>query len=279
MVCLLVAALVGTHGIADAGPALRRLARELRSEEYVAPTAAEFAQMKDVARRLLRGDDDGALGEADQLGYAVDQIAAGGEEFVALREREGDTSGGGLYVFRPLTPGQPAARPVVLQAPHAFYDATTGALLTRLFAATGAQALFLNTAQRYVSDDADVAHSERSYFHAVTEAACERWSEAVVVQIHGYARSGHEELPEAAHAVVSDGRDSRNKPDIVLQVVAGFADILGADAVVVYGRDAHTLGGTTNVQGRHIRRRTDDTFIHVELSREARDLLKADDDA
>jgi hypothetical protein len=277
MIYLLVATLIGASAAADTQQILRQWSREVRSEEFVAPSPVEFAGMRDLMRLALQGDPASAWARAPVLGFQVDHLL-GDEMLVVLRD-SAKARGGGFYAFRNNAAGERDRRSVVVQAPHAFYDGGTGLLATRVFAATHAKALCLNTAQRYVAPNADVAHAEPSYFQAVTEAACAGWPDAAVLQLHGYARSKHEELPDTVWAVVSDGSEALRKPELMRRVADGLTGVFGAHAVAIYPRDTDSLGGTLNVQGRHILRHTDDTFIHLELSREARDLLAADADA
>ena len=241
MICLLVAALISGRVTADAEQILRRWSREVRSQEFVKPSAKEFTRMRDLTRLSLGDDATNALEGLRSLGFRMDRLLIADETFGVLRE-DAEPQGGGFYAFRADKADQQRARSVVLQAPHAYYDRGTGKLARRVFVASGARGLCLNTAQRHVTPDADVAHTRLTHFQAVTEAMCAEWPDTAVLQIHGYAREKHGELSDAVSAVLSDGSDVVGKSTLIARVADGLAAILGPDSVAIYPRDTHAFG-------------------------------------
>jgi hypothetical protein len=215
---------------------------------------------------------------AQTLGFEV-VVVRGRETFLVLREIEGIRRGGGVYALRPA----PRGRPVVIQAPHSFFDEGTGALALDIFERSQAFALALNTVHRYLSKPkpaaghapSDLAHSDRSYFQAFTVGASRALERAAFVQIHGFGADAHAGL-EDVDIVASKGDAAAIADPTFEGLVADLRALAGAERVAVYGREARVLGATTNVQGRFINGTSDDFFYHLELARSLRGRLERD---
>ena len=177
----------------------------------------------------------------------------------------------GLFVLR-----VGAAPDLVIQAPHSFYDLRSGEIAAELFARSGARALFFNSAHRFggpgdagepeAENPPDVAHRPYSLFQAASYGMLLGLERPEVVQVHGYrSRDGE-------HAVVSRGRalQSSKAVEEVIELLAEH-ELQG-----VTGREMSELAGRKNVQGMLIGDRG--TFLHLELSREARDLMMERDE-
>jgi hypothetical protein len=212
--------------------------------------------------------------------------------YVALREAKGVRRGGGLYIFRADGKATGDGRAVVIQAPHSFFDEGTGEIAVDLFERSGATALMVNTVHRYQGvpgcgpgsrkappsgtvAPADVAHAARSSFQAATQGFSRAASGAAFVQIHGFAHDAHSEVPKDIDVIASKGETSGWRDARFDGLVARFRKRLGPDRrVAVFGRDAFSLGGLTNVQGAFVNAYSDDAFYHLELSRAIRTRLE-----
>ncbi len=202
------------------------------------------------------------------LGFELDTLPA--QPLWLIRGREGKRHGAGLYVIR-HTP--PPPEPLVVQAPHRFFDRHTGRIARALFTLSGAQALMLNTVHRYARrPESDFAHTPRSFFLAATRAVASAWEGVRFVQLHGFSLAGHPELGDT-QAILSSGV---NHTDLDPRLVARLRAALTPARLGVYGQSVHTLGGTTNVQARAIRRCAGAHFYHLELAATLRRRLAFD---
>lgn len=236
-----------------------------------------------IARDERNPGEDGEAPRRAERREPGRSASPGGEEtLLVLREMDGIRRGGGVYVWR--TRAGAAARPLVIQAPHSFFDAGTGAIARALFERTGAAALAINTVHRYQGKEkppatkiapADVAHSERTYFQSFTIGTSRALGKAAYVQIHGYDPDAHPELA-GFDAVASKG-DAAGVADATFDRLLGaLGAVVGPGRIAVYGREARTLGATANVQGRYLNAYSDDAFYHLELSRPLRTRINAD---
>ena len=83
------------------------------------------------------------------IGFEVKHYSVDGTELWLLREDAAHRRGRGGYLFRA---GRPAARSILLEAPHVYFDIGTGAISVAAFLAdtTGREhALFGNSSHRY----------------------------------------------------------------------------------------------------------------------------------
>jgi hypothetical protein len=209
-----------------------------------------------------------------QLGFELALLEGG--QLLLIAELEGIRRGGGAYVLR--TRMRRPGGALVIQAPHCFFDQDTGRIARRLFTDTAADVLMVNTAHRKrgaAAGSADLAHVQASYLQAATRALARAQAQVRFLQVHGFSAAKHPELGTAG-VVASQGTAAGVHDARFSALVAGLRDALGPAAVLVYGRDAETLGATTNVQGRFLNAYTDDTFYHLELSRELRARLRDD---
>lgn len=183
----------------------------------------------------------------------------------AVHEREGQYQGSGLYLIR--CGGD--ASPLVVQAPHSFFDRETRRIGQRLFAKTRARAAFFNTVHRFRSHPgelpadlvhaADVAHQYGTFFQAATVATVVSELDLKVVQIHGFS----EERSLPYEVIVSSG-NRKHAPTTWSERLAAMGRI------GIYGHDADTFGGSTNVQALAINRSHQGRFLHLEMSLETR---------
>ncbi|MDH5673728.1 MAG: hypothetical protein OEZ06_16350 [Myxococcales bacterium] len=173
-----------------------------------------------------------------------------------------------------------AAAPVVVEAPHTFYDRGTLEIAVALFAALEARALLINTVHRYrgnglasmggprgsASDPvADVAHTPRSFFAAAHEATARARPALLAVQVHGY----RDQRVPGFDAVLSAAGSSLD-PEHFAHCMEHY--LTGA-RVGVYPRDLRDLGGTRNRQAQSSVQ-FGAPFLHVELSARLRARLR-----
>lgn len=268
--------------VIDVEEARRRLWPEPAPRAYVAADAATQVALAGLVRAMLAtpGLAPSALaGAAQAAGFAVEGWTIGGRRYLAARELADRRGGGGAYLVR-----VDESAPVILEAPHGFFDLGTERIALEMFLAgdTWPRALFVNTVHRYLGADgvkrrqadspADPCHSAGHLLAVATAAAIEVLPGVEVVQLHGFgddeAAAG---MPEA---IVSGGLAEAATPRSVA-VAERMRAGLGV-AVAVFPVDTDRLGATTNVQGRAVRGREGASFVHVEMSAGLRQRLRSD---
>ncbi|WP_375171786.1 hypothetical protein [Marinobacter sp.] len=266
-------------GLLAAWPALAmepgdlRDALQRKSDRYLVLDAEVLLDLEAQFRTLLSRDDDRDLDsvrhQLEQVGFGWHQLDDG-----VLLLTDANERGLGHYLFR-LT----SDSPLMVQAPHQFFDRHSGELALNLFLAGRGSVLALNSAHRrtpirHRSGKADLAHLEGTVFDALTRAFSQTRPDAAVVQLHGFA-AGKRKSPEGRRAdlIVSSGQ--RWLQPQAAEFAACFAES-GRWQVLRYPVDVGELGGTTNVQGALLRRLGNNRFVHLELSRPLRDRLRVD---
>ncbi|MDC3961083.1 hypothetical protein [Polyangium jinanense] len=248
-----------------------------------------------------------------------------------LEEARKKKRGAGVIVMR-----TGRARPILVEAPHTFYDAGTLPIALSVFDAQAARVLLINTVHRYIdkpeaakdggakdekaaagkdkdkpkgteaegdevdekdddkdddkgaaveepagvdrdeADDAnaaapvvasDVAHAERSFFHAAHRELVALVQGAVTVQIHGFK----DDKSEGTGIIVSAAKTNADAASLAARLGPAVTDT----SVKIYPTDVSILGGTINQQARTCRE-LGAPFFHVEISRTVRDALGAD---
>ncbi len=198
----------------------------------------------------------------------------------ALLEEPGKRRGAGAYLFR----AGPATEDFI-QAPHVYFDRGTERLGLALFSCAPEgrrpRAFATNTAHRYRSREgelredaehpADVAHNPEHLFQLVTELTARALPALRVSQVHGFAENGPPER-KGLIAVVSAG--SATPTPWTRQVARRLVVLLGEGARL-YPEQTKLLGGTRNVQERLLTGFPRASFLHLELSAQARRDLTA----
>ena len=233
----------------DATPALLQPDQMRQAQRLFADLAAltpNGAEPRDLDQR------------AEQLGLRVERPEHGG--WVALKPAEPGAEG--FYLFRL----GPAEQPLVLQAPHAWYDLRTGRLASLLFEEGHGQVLMMNSGQRYAADHADLAHQSDTLYQAATQGVSEGLQDPLVLQLHGFGKKSARRA-----AVVSPGSalyDPSELAQVREQLDELFRGRIGS------GDEVPKLAGRTNAQGivlsSHVR------FLHLELSSSSRKQLTSD---
>jgi hypothetical protein len=238
---------------------------------YVPPTTDDLGRFREWLSLAFDGIAEGKTPEGAPPGFVIETI----EPYVVLREEAARRRGAGAYVFR-----KGAAVALAIEAPHTFWDAGTLPIAITTFVEARARSLAVNTVHRYsvriragrgkpaLPDDdedgssiSDVAHQERTYFQAVHEETVNR--SAPAIQLHGF----RDDAAPKGVAIVSPSGTTADAET----VASALTEAMGAN-FLLYPRDIHKLGGTTNKQG-VASAKSGAHFLHVELSKSLRDEL------
>lgn len=257
--------------------------------EYRHPGLSDWTRMKATVTLLLRAlasenpSWDAVNANAEAIGFEIARIEHKGGRFVVLRERAKRNRGAGVYIFREPTSDSTSASErkgksaLIVQAPHAIYDRHTGSISRYLFEDADGFALLANTAPRYADTSAkrlsDLAHSPGAFYEAAHEALCDTFEKALVVQIHGFDREKRDTDRKDFDVIISDGTRNASRNSRISETAKRLRRVFGNSKVAVFGDDVDELGATTNTQGRYINERSDDLFLHVELSASVREAL------
>ena len=248
-------------GVTAADAIANRIERVLREVRQNTPMESAEPMPLDATTRLF-ADSLSATEATPELqqrwaaqGFVLESLANG--EVLLVRERANRVQGRGVYAWRTAR----RDRPLVLQAPHRFYDRRTGQIVLRAFAESPVQAACWNSVHRRVTD---LAHRTGHIFDAFTLAVAEQYRLATIVQLHGFDPSQRSGGVRTADAIVSDstrypGRRAR-------QITLDLKQLWGKSKVLLYPIEASVLGGTQNAQARAVRATGYDRFIHLELS-------------
>ncbi len=264
----------------EAAPLLAARIEELRKGgrrdvAYRPPTPEEersySAWVQAVARAAIAGE---APTTTPPPGFALERI----QDIWLLAETPDMRRGAGAIALR-----IGHAAPVLVQAPHTFFDMGTLPVALDAFDAGRCRALLVNTVHRYASgrgesggtdgeedgDDAvsDVAHAPASFFLAGHRALLAAEAGAWTVQLHGFADSrapGVEVILSASVTTAPLG-----------PVAARARSVLG-DTVRLYPDEIRVLGALGNVEA-SASLAAAAPFLHVEMSRALRDRLGGDD--
>ncbi len=211
-----------------------------------------------------------------------------GETFWVLFEPADERRGAGTYLFR-----TGAANADLIQAPHVYFDLGTERLGLELFlcAPEGQRprVFAANTAHRFrpngvataaassssLEDDdgdhpADLAHNPAHLYQHVTDLLAQSMPGLRVFQLHGFAAKARKN--GALSAVVSAG--SRFPTRFARTVASRLVGVLGQQ-VRLFPDQTSELGGTRNAQARLLDRYPGARFVHLELSAQSREALRA----
>lgn len=287
----IIPALMATPPVAFAStPDAMALAGRARSAGF----ALELWQVDSAWFWVLREQDDVRSGAGSYI------FRASIDEEEPRREHE--------PVRQDRAPG--SAPLVILQAPHSYFDLHTGDIAAAIFfgqakSRVRIDALMVNSLHRYqqtaerrskeASNPADVCHNpDHPFQHATALAAKAAGSRpAVFVQLHGFGErdredeedrgeQGDEDDQERAGEqpveypaiIVSSGRKAGSSP-LGMAVALALGNAFGRQEVRRYPEEIRFLGGTTNVQGRLLRKRKRTEFLHLEMSLALRKRLLA----
>lgn len=211
-------------------------------------------------------DDTAAALAVAQLGLTVHDV--GTQRFVVVEDLADDGAGWSVFRCGPATP-------MLLSAPHSFFDLKTGVVARRAFLHGNARGAFFNTVHRYRAEPgeapedelhpADVTRQPAALLHTRTLAWLAARPETRVLQVHGFG-AGRARAP----IVVSNGTEHA-PPKRARTALSNALDV----PAHAYGDDTRRLGARHNVLGRALAS-APWRFLHLELSRDLRERLATD---
>ncbi|GAA3903357.1 hypothetical protein GCM10022228_12040 [Halomonas cibimaris] len=244
-----------------------------RSASYALPAGDAILRAQNAFTRWLKAPDRlEAARRLTRTGFDVfglEAVAVSRPQSVVLIEKPQARDGRGLFATR-IEGGMP----LLIQAPHQYFDRRTGTLARRLFMESTAVAAAWNTVHRYHGDDTDLVHIADSYLHALSRAFADVYPDGRILQLHGFSRDKRDTpAGRSAQAILSDG--SRSPPEALARLAGCLADRLDIQARL-YPRDVRELGATTNTLAADVRRRGFNGFVHLELDASLRKRLIRD---
>ena len=217
------------------------------SSAFVQPGEDDVATVVEAARAALAGKLRTANQELAPLGYQVVNFrdAPTGGHHLVFRERAPCQRCWGLFILN----RSPAARDIVVEAPHPLWDQFTPEMGIQAYLRLDARAFLMAGAHRYAngrdSPVSDMARNPRSVFQGVHELLTDQNSQ--VLQYHGFDESDHRDYPDV---VLSDGGP---RPHAGLSAMKSAIEAQGARAGIYDGRHWPELGATDNPQGQQSR--------------------------
>lgn len=270
------------------------LSADRDSNGYMAAATPKRRAAVRSVEAAVEGTYASAVTQAEQAGYDVCRMTQSGAELLIWQPTP-PRQGRPVWALRQ---GQGAA-PLVLEAPHAYFDLDTLREGRVLFDALSARALIVSGTHRCANDlasscsgmtgvctdegrqpyrNSDMAHRTDTLFQAVHEAIAEQWSQMTVISLHGFTDDG---------VSLSDGTTDPTTEDSTVAKMATALESEFSDAKITVCNDYPgatrevRLCGSTNVQGRHLNGSADactmraseagGRFIHMEQSRSIRE--------
>jgi len=258
------------------------------SGDYTSPAPEVLSNLRSSLSAAFSGDGSEARRLGKAAGYAVCRDGGG-----HLRWTPEPGSGGAAWLIDP----DPAAHPMVLEAPHSYFDRWTLDVAADLRERIDAKVVLVSGAHRCSANAtnpcsgqnrtcgdrtgphriSDPAHDVGGTFHAAHEAIAGALPGAVVVSLHGMPGDG---------ASVSDGTTDDVAPDAtVARLGRALRDRFPAEQITACNRHegatyANRMCGTRNAQGRHLNGSpapctepapgASGRFVHLELSKALR---------
>lgn len=239
---------------------------------YRRPETSEIEK----ARRLFSAALEADAADFDDLrtrweteGMELVRVDDGGERFWVLREGEEEKFGRGIAVIR-----RSDSVPLMLQAPHSFFDLDTDEIALSLFLTSGCRVCFWNSVHRRV---ADLADEENSMLNALTAAFAERYPHGRTVQLHGFYDDPRQpRFGRPVGLIISQGTDEPTSEFLMLAHAVRRECVPFETAV--YPVDVRQLGGTLNQQRAVLLAEGNENFLHLEMSRSFRSAVLEDGD-
>lgn len=253
--------------------ALERFLKESRGGSYTQPSAAELGKAEELFGDLFKGRlTDDLQRQWDELNFKVVKMKEEEEEFIFLIEKEAHKRGRGFYLFRLSN-----YKKLSIQSPHSIDDLYTGEITMELalegrFVSAGWNTVPRKSAHDERSESSDLAHLKESYFTAHARAFARAFQSGSLMQLHGFAKEARKSKSGSeSDIIVSSGSN----------IPGGRAEqmdrCLGKDVSAkssLYPIETKELGGATNTVGIALRKMGHEGFIHIELSKQMRLLLK-----
>lgn len=223
---------------------------------YRDPSRSEWLEAHEAAKALVADPQDRSTHEPmfARLGYqaiaGVDP-ATGRRYLLYLADSSTDRSWGAVLadLSAPLD--------TLIEVPHVGFDVNTDLLGIEMFRAHPGSVLLVAGAHRLAAGgSADVAHNDRSVFHAMATSVAK--SGLPEVQLHGFADAN---LPDSDVAV-SSGQAAVGP---LAKRIASRIEADGFRVCLAWQGRCGRLEGTTNVQGQAAQANST-VFVHIESS-------------
>lgn len=220
------------------------------------PDEERVAKFKDLILETLgsRSVSSELTQQWEQEGWECRSVVD--SSLIVVAEKSNQRWGRGIYAMRTDSNSQ-----IVLQAPHRFNDAKTGVIARKIFQEHDVWAVAFNTVHR---KELDLAHCDRHYFNAFTEAVVALRSNSVMLQLHGFTNAKKTNAGKSASLIVSDttkfpGRHAR-------RVAEEFKFNFGKSHTRLYPIETRWLGGTNNHQANLMQQLGSTGFLHLEMN-------------
>jgi hypothetical protein len=226
---------------------------------YRRPTTDEIERATRLFKSTFAGDADfdDLQTRWDGEGLELVLVNGGEESFWVLQEKDRERFGRGIVVFR-----RSDSVPLMLQAPHSFFDRDTDEIALRLFVQSRCRVCFWNSVHRRI---ADLADEEDSFLNGLTVAFEQSCPHGRTVQLHGfYDDPKRPRFDRSVNLIISQGTDTPTSRFL------RFAQTVRQESTpfeaAVYPQDVRALGGTLNRQRQVLLREGNDDFVHLEMS-------------
>lgn len=242
------------------------------SERYQRVSTLQHVALEEAFLALFRQQQSAEVGDF----YDVKQT---GEVVLASSHPE---LGWGAWSYWNKAPNQ-----VFLQIPHRFYDLDTDVFAQLAWQQKLAQLVMMNSVHRYSGKqqqptvNSDISNARHSPLLAASEAWLAVNPEGLIVQLHGFSQSKRAtERGKTADIILSHGNSDKFLNWRRLSGIQSCLQDTLAVSVVRYPQQVGELGGTLNNVAKALKRwRKSEQFIHVEMSREVRQLMARDKQA
>lgn len=236
---------------------------ERDSDAYASPDRAAIDSLQKSINRAFQADPKGSVKHAESAGYRV-CIFGTGPHPVLIWKPEDDSTGHARLAVR----SSPDAVPLIVEAPHAFFELHTLDEAVAIFEKARSRALISSGTHRCANTKpsncdgrtrvcssqpiayrtSDMAHNIETFFHAMHVAVSLWDSRSVAVSLHGFTEEG---ISLSNGTTKSAARDS-----LVARVGSALESVFPSEKITycndIPGRPHEKrLCGTTNVQGRH----------------------------
>lgn len=236
---------------------LKRIFKEsIVGSQLVMPEETQIASFRKLIEKTLgsRTVDSELKLLWEQEGWECRSVSD--SNLIIVVEKSDQRWGRGIYAIRAGSSSQ-----IVLQAPHRFNDAKTGVIARKIFEEHDVWAVAFNTVHR---KELDLAHCERHYFNAFTEAVVALRERSVMLQLHGFSNATKTNAGRSANMIVSDttkfpGRYAR-------RVAEEFKFNFGKSHTRLYPLETRWLGGTNNHQANLVQQLGSVGFLHLEMN-------------
>ncbi len=204
--------------------------------------------------------------------WYIKKFTLSGHQVLSLKENKTHCDGKGNYAIK-LHPTEP----ILLEAPHSYFDSYTGKIVSRLFLSGRFKAAAWNSIQRYEkrrigTSNADLSKLANSYLMAMSEAFLSTFPKGVIVQIHGFSKKKRQSY-KAAQADIILSHGNRIISPAIYQLKQCLSHAFIHHKVYLYPQDINELGATKNSIAKALYKFGMTHFFHVELSVELRKKL------